>query len=135
MLLNLSDFEGIIVILLLIFIIVGIIKKASRFIVFCCCVLCLMQVGYMLSKTDLNDKYPLDKYFKYDIISSVKQIWDDTDKEELKENIENGASTVVDETSKIIDQIKNQNSSSSVTPEEAPPEESSSETEILSSTE
>lgn len=125
MLLNLSDFEGIIVILLLVFIAVGIAKKAGRFIVFCCCVLCLMQVGYMLSKTDLNDTLHLDNYFKYDILSSITKIWDDTDKEALKENIENGANGVVNETGKILEQLKGQISSSSkseIQEEEAPPE-------------
>ena len=123
MLLNLSDLEGIIVILLLIFLVIAILKKATRFIVFCFCVLALMQTGYMLSKTELNDKLGLDRYFKYDIVESVRQIWEDTDKEELKNKIEEGTNTVVNSTSQLLEQIKNSMSSSDVTEEEAPPVE------------
>ena len=123
MLLNLSDLEGIIVILLLIFLVIAILKKATRFIVFCFGVLARMQTGYMLSKTELNDKLGLDRYFKYDIVESVRQIWEDTDKEELKNKIEEGTNTVVNSTSQLLEQIKNSMSSSDVTEEEAPPVE------------
>lgn len=104
--LTLADFQGIIVILLIVFIVISIVKKAAKFGIFCLSILCLMQVGFMLSKTDLNDKIPLDQYFKYDIVGSITQIWEDTDKEALKEDISNAADTVTNTAGQVVDGVK-----------------------------
>ena len=101
-----SDFQAILIILLVVFIGINVAKKAAKFILFVFCLLCLYQTGYILSHTSINDRIPLDKYFKYDILSSISQIWEDTDKEALKKNIENTADTIVNTTGQIIDGVK-----------------------------
>lgn len=122
--LTLADFQGIIVILLVVFIAIALVRKAMKFVLFCVSLLCLMQVGYMLSQTSLNDKIPLDKYFKYDIVSSITQIWEDTDKDQLEQDINNMANSIVSGTGEIIDkvnsEVRNTQSTSSVVEEEQP---------------
>ena len=121
MVFDLGFLEGIIVVLLIVFIVVGIVKKATRFIVFCICVLIFMQVGFMLSKTDLNDTWHLDKYFKYDVVSSIKQIWED-DGDEIIEKTENGVEKTISTTEKIINEVnKKSNSNNNEVKEEVPP--------------
>ena len=138
--LSLADFEGLLVILLVIFLTVAILKKATKFILFCVSLLCLLQVGFMLSKTSLNDKIPLDRYFKYDILGSITQIWEDTDKEQLKQDINETANTIVNVGGEMIDIITSslqqeedepKNSISTESIEEVPIENS----ETLSATE
>lgn len=100
-------FDGIylqrfLILLLVIFIVISIIKKAGRFACFCISILCLMQVGYVLSGTPINDKIPLSNYFKYDVVKSITSIWNETDKEALKENISKGINTGADITEETI---------------------------------
>lgn len=127
--LTLADFQGIFVILLIVFIAIAIVKKAMKFVLFCVSLLCLMQVGFMLSQTSLNDKIPLDKYFKYDIVSSITQIWNDTDKEQLEQDIKDTADKIVDQTGQLIDKVTSSNTTEEV-PNESTPDSSESGTEI-----
>ncbi len=85
-----------IIILLVIFIIISILKKAGKFACFCISILCLMQMGYFLSSTSVNDTIPLDKYFKYDVVKSITSIWNETDKEALKANVSKGINKTAD---------------------------------------
>ena len=131
--LTLEDFQRLIVLLLIIFIGIAIAKKAARFGAFCLSLICLLQVGFMLSQTSLNDKIPLDKYFKYDFLSSIMSIWENTDKEELKNDLTNAADKVLETTDEIInitdEVIDNLNSKNNTeTEEEIPPEIQSEET-------
>ena len=126
-------FDGIylqrfIIILLVIFIIFCLIKKMGKFACFCLSILCLMQVGYMLSNTSLNDKIPLSDYFKYDVVKSITSIWNETDKEELKKNVSDSINTgvditedTIDKTQDIINKYKEQKENETSEPTETPP--------------
>lgn len=98
---TLEQFKGLFIILLIVFIIISILRKAIKFGLFCFCILCLMQIGFMLSQTSLNNQLPLDKYFKYDIVSSITNIWEnEIDKDELKGNINNTIDKIQEEINK-----------------------------------
>lgn len=133
--LTLADFEGLIVILLLVFIVIALIKKATKFVLFCVSLLCLMQVGFMLSQTSLNDKIPLDRYFKYDIVSSITNIWENTDKEQLEQDIKDAANSVMDTTGQIIDKVTSSNKSEENNSEESTENETEPENSSTQSTE
>lgn len=133
--LTLADFEGLIVILLLVFIVIALIKKATKFVLFCVSLLCLMQVGFMLSQTSLNDKIPLDRYFKYDIVSSITNIWENTDKEQLEQDIKDAANSVMDTTGQIIDKVTSSNKSEENNSEESTENETEPENSSIQSTE
>ena len=107
MLITSEDLIRIIVILLVVFIVILIIKKAFKFACFLIALLCLYQVGFMFSQTDLNNHFPFDKYFKYDMLGSVTSIWENTDKEKLKDDISSGVDNIIDKTEDIIDGFKN----------------------------
>ena len=96
------QFQRFIIVLLVIFIVISLIRKAGKFACFCISILCLMQVGFILSQTSVNDRIPLSNYFKYDVVKSITSIWNETDKEALKENISKGINTGADITEETI---------------------------------
>lgn len=68
-----DSIEGWIVIFLCLVIVYKVTKEAYDFIGWCVGVLFLIQLGYCLSLTGLNDLIPLSDIFKYNVVVSVAQ--------------------------------------------------------------
>lgn len=107
MLLTSDDLIRLIVVLLIIFIVILVVKKAFRFACFLIALMCLYQIGFMFSQTDLNNHFPFNKYFKYDILKSVTSVWEDTDKDKFKDDISNEVDDIVDKAGDIINKFNN----------------------------
>lgn len=73
-----ESLQGIIVILLLIWLITAFIRHAFRAVAWGFGLLVLMQIGYILSLTSLNDAIPFSTIFKYDVISAVANLFPGT---------------------------------------------------------
>ena len=146
-------FDGIylqrfIIILLVIFIILSVIRKMGKFACFCISILCFMQIGYMLGNMpEVNEKFPFSDYFKYDVVKSITSIWNETDKEALKQNISDGINTGADmtedaidfgvgKTQEIVDKYKEYKANGGIIPETSPtPEPEITEIPTIESTE
>ncbi len=68
-----DSIEGWILIFLIGFVAWNIYRKALKFAIWSCSVILLIQVGYYLSATGLNDIIPLSAVFKYDILTAIAQ--------------------------------------------------------------
>lgn len=70
--------QGIIIILLLIWLVTAVIRHAFKAIAWCFFLIVLIQIGYILGTTSLNDVIPFSEIFKYDVISAVANLFPDT---------------------------------------------------------
>lgn len=68
-----DSIEGWICILLLGFMVWNLCRKAMKFVAWSVTVIFLFQTFYWLSFTGLNDYIPLDRVFKYDVLTSIAQ--------------------------------------------------------------
>lgn len=68
-----DSIEGWILIFLIAFIAWNLYKKALHFVGWSCAVILLIQVGYFLSFTQLNNIIPLSSIFKFDILTAIAQ--------------------------------------------------------------
>jgi hypothetical protein len=73
--LTLDSIEGIITLLLILFLVKSIFEKSIKLISWCIAGILLIQIGYWLSFTGINDYIPLSSVFKYDILSSIAQLF------------------------------------------------------------
>lgn len=73
-----DSIQGIIIILLLIWLVTAFIRHAFRAVAWCFGLIVLMQIGYILGTTSLNDVIPFSTLFKYDVISAVANLFPDT---------------------------------------------------------
>lgn len=70
--------QGIIIILLLIWLVTAVIRHAFKAVAWCFFLIVLIQIGYILGTTNLNDVIPFSEIFKYDVISAVANLFPDT---------------------------------------------------------
>lgn len=70
--------QGIIIILLLIWLVTAVIRHAFKAVAWCFFLIVLIQIGYILGTTSLNDAIPFSEIFKYDVISAVANLFPDT---------------------------------------------------------
>lgn len=70
--------EGIVVISLIIFAIFAIGRRMIQAFFWCLGALILLEVLYSLSLTSLNDTIPISKVIKYDVVSSIAQLFPGT---------------------------------------------------------
>lgn len=70
--------QGIIIILLLIWLVTAVIRHAFKAVAWCFFLIVLIQIGYILGTTSLNDVIPFSEIFKYDVISAVANLFPDT---------------------------------------------------------
>lgn len=70
--------QGIIIILLLIWLVTAFIRHAFKAVAWCFFLLVLIQIGYILGNTSLNNSIPFSELFKYDVISAVANLFPDT---------------------------------------------------------
>ena len=70
--------QGIIIILLLIWLVTAVIRHAFKAVAWCFFLIVLIQIGYILGTTSLNDVIPFSEIFKYDVISAVAHLFPDT---------------------------------------------------------
>lgn len=70
--------QGIIIILLLIWLVTAVIRHAFKAVAWCFFLIVLIQIGYILGMTSLNDVIPFSEIFKYDVISAVANLFPDT---------------------------------------------------------
>lgn len=70
--------QGIIIILLLIWLVTAVIRHAFKAAAWCFFLIVLIQIGYILGTTSLNDVIPFSEIFKYDVISAVANLFPDT---------------------------------------------------------
>lgn len=70
--------QGIIIILLLIWLVTAVIRHAFKAVAWCFFLIVLIQIGYILGTTSLNDTIPFSEIFKYDVISAVANLFPDT---------------------------------------------------------
>ena len=70
--------QGIIIILLLIWLVTAVIRHAFKAVAWCFFLIVLIQIGYILGTTSLNDVIPFSTLFKYDVISAVANLFPDT---------------------------------------------------------
>lgn len=70
--------QGIIIILLLIWLVTAVIRHAFKAVARCFFLIVLIQIGYILGTTSLNDVIPFSEIFKYDVISAVANLFPDT---------------------------------------------------------
>lgn len=68
-----DSLEGWILIFLVAFIGWNLYKKALKFVGWSCAVILLIQIGYFLSLTQLNNFIPLSSIFKFDILTAIAQ--------------------------------------------------------------
>ncbi len=68
-----DSIEGWILIFLIAFIAWNVYRKAMKFVGWSCAVILLIQIGYFLGTTDLNNLIPLSQIFKYDILTAIAQ--------------------------------------------------------------
>ena len=68
-----DSIEGWILIFLIAFIVWGLYKKALKFVGWSCAVILLIQVGYFLGTTNLNNIIPLSTLFQYDVLTAIAQ--------------------------------------------------------------
>ena len=68
-----DSIEGWILIFLIAFIVWGLYKKALNFVGWSCAVILLIQVGYFLGTTNLNNIIPLSTLFQYDVLTAIAQ--------------------------------------------------------------
>ena len=69
-----DSLQGVFVLLALAFIVWCLFKKTIRFIKFSVIFLCIMQLGFVLGQTALNDIVPLSDWFKYDVFAALAQL-------------------------------------------------------------
>lgn len=70
--------EGIIVLLLLIWIVTSFFRKAFHAVWWALMLIVLLQIGYILGQTELNNAIPFASVFKYDVIAAVAQVFPGT---------------------------------------------------------
>ena len=63
--------EGIIVLLLLIWIVTSFFRKAFHAVWWALMLIVLLQIGYILGQTELNNAIPFASVFKYDVIAGT----------------------------------------------------------------
>lgn len=68
-----DSIEGWILIFLIAFIAWNLYRKALKFAGWSCAVILLIQVGYFLSLTHVNDFIPLSTIFKFDVLTAIAQ--------------------------------------------------------------
>lgn len=73
-----DSIQGIIIILLLIWLVTAVIRHAFKAVAWCFFLIVLIQIGYILGTTSLNDVIPFSEIFKYDVISAVANLFPDT---------------------------------------------------------
>lgn len=70
--------EGIIVALIIVWLVTSIFRKAIDAVIWCAMFLLLIQIGYLLSFTSLNDSIPLSNVFRYDAFGALAQLFPGT---------------------------------------------------------
>lgn len=70
-----DSIEGLLLIGLIVYMIYHMTKKTKRIIKFCLEVMLVLQIGYWLSLTSLNNLIDLKSIFKYDIITAIAQVF------------------------------------------------------------
>ena len=68
-----DSIEGWVLIFLIAFIAWGLYRKALKFVGWSCSVILLIQIGYFLGSTNLNNIIPLSSVFKYDVLTAIAQ--------------------------------------------------------------
>ena len=56
----------------------AVIRHAFKAVAWCFFLIVLIQIGYILGTTSLNDVIPFSEIFKYDVISAVANLFPDT---------------------------------------------------------
>lgn len=110
-----ASIEGIVILVLIVFAIYKLFHKAYRFAWWCIGAIFMIQILYLLGLSDVNDVIPLHNIFKYDIGTSIAQLFVGTKiapwilyvNEIIKYGIISAGNFFIDIISKIWSVIKN----------------------------
>lgn len=70
-----DSIEGLLVVCLAVFLIFLLVRKAFHIAIWCAGLLVLIQIGYLLGQTSLNNVIPFATVFQYDVFTAVAHLF------------------------------------------------------------